>query len=65
MQSESINVSWQSWREKWGDWNSWRQHAERLDSGKGFYGRAAANGKSLVLAARTVLGKSVAANAVR
>jgi len=24
MHSDSHSVSWQSWSQKWGDWNSWR-----------------------------------------
>jgi len=58
MQSSTNNVSWQSWTQKWGDWNSWRQNAfAPVTAAKTFSGPIAATGQALQLAARTALVK--------
>jgi hypothetical protein len=51
MQYPTNNVSWQSWTQKWGDWNSWRQNAKNSS------GPIAATSQALQLAARTALVK--------
>jgi hypothetical protein len=57
MQS-ATNVSWQSWRQKWGDWNSWRQNAAaRVNNVKSLSGPIAASSQALQLATRTALTK--------
>ncbi len=53
MQSETNNVSWQSWRQKWGDWNVWRQNATAR--AKGLSSPIVATSQALQLAARTAL----------
>ncbi len=53
MQAATNNVSWQSWRQKWGDWNSWRQNATAR--AKGITSPVVATGQALQLAARTAL----------
>jgi hypothetical protein len=58
MQYPTNNVSWQSWTQKWGDWNSWRQNATaRVTAAKNFSGPIAATSQALQLAARTALVK--------
>ena len=31
MSSASADVTWQSWSEKWGHWNTWRRESRSLD----------------------------------
>jgi hypothetical protein len=58
MQSPTNNVSWQSWTQKWGDWNSWRQNAtDRVSGATNFNGPIGATSHALQLAARTALVK--------
>ena len=58
MQSPKNSVSWQSWTQKWGDWNSWRQNASsREDAPKNFSNPITATSQALQLAARTALVK--------
>jgi hypothetical protein len=58
MQSPTNNVSWQSWTQKWGDWNSWRQNATAGVTGaKNFSRPLTATSHALQLAARTALVK--------